>query len=113
MTAIAFTGSTGELTVDMTEVAFDIPMASCQGEAREIMIEFRRAQEGYEWSEMYQYLRHPFTGVALCYRHDIPPNVLHIVATHSWEGDRFPRLPESIIFHHADFTDFDLTKNWG
>jgi hypothetical protein len=36
---------------------------------------------------------------------------MHIVATHSWEGDKFIRQPESIIFHHADFTDFDLTKS--
>jgi hypothetical protein len=35
---------------------------------------------------------------------------MHIIATHSWEGDRFQRRPEAIIFHHADFTDFDLTK---
>lgn len=74
------------------------------------LIEFRATDGEYEWSDTYQYLRHPFTGVGLCFRHDIPEAVMHIVATHSWEGDRFKRRPESIIFHHADFTDFDLTK---
>ncbi len=74
------------------------------------LIEFRVKNGEYEWADMYQYLRHPFTGVGLCFRHDIPEAVMHIVATHSWEGDRFKRRPESIIFHHADFTDFDLTK---
>lgn len=75
------------------------------------LIEFRQTDDGeYEWAEMYQYLRHPFTGVGLCFKHDIPPAVMHVIATHSWEGDKFKRRPESIIFHHADFTDFDLSR---
>jgi hypothetical protein len=75
------------------------------------LIEFRLKNGEYEWADMYRFLRHPFTGVGLSFRHDIPEAVMHIVATHSWEGDRFKRRPESIIFHHADFTDFDLTKS--
>jgi len=75
------------------------------------LLEFRKVEGSYQWSTMYQYLRHPFTGVGLCFKHDIPEAVMHIVATHSWEGDKFQRRPESIIFHHADFTDFDLTKS--
>ena len=77
------------------------------------LIEFRKVDGDYQWASMYQYLRHPFTGVSLCFKHQIPEAIMHIVATHSWEGDKFIRRPESIIFHHADFTDFDLTKNWG
>jgi hypothetical protein len=75
------------------------------------LIEFREEDGEYRWASMYEYLRHPFTGVGLCFKHDIPEAVMHIVATHSWEGDKFKRRPESIIFHHADFTDFDLTKS--
>jgi len=74
------------------------------------LLEFRKEGDEYKWADMYRYLRHPFTGVALCYKHEIPKEVMHVVATHSWEGDKFKRRPESIIFHHADFTDFDLTK---
>ncbi len=58
-------------------------------------------------------LRHPFSGVALCYKHGIPPEVMHIVATHSHEGDNAQRSIESIIFHHADFVDFDIAKYLG
>ena len=58
-------------------------------------------------------LRHPFSGVALCYKHGIPPEVMHIVATHSHEGDKVDRTIESIIFHHADFIDFDIAKMLG
>jgi len=60
-----------------------------------------------------QMLRHPFSGVALCYKHGIPPEVMHIVATHSFEGDKVRRSIESIIFHHADFVDFDIAKYLG
>lgn len=74
------------------------------------LIEFREVEGRYEWADMYRYLRHPFTGVGLCFKHGLPPAVMHIVATHSWEGAKFTRRPESIIFHHADFTDFDLSK---
>ncbi len=57
-----------------------------------------------------QYLRHPFSGVGLCYKHEIPEAVMHVIATHSKEGDHVKRFPESIIFHHADFTDFELVS---
>lgn len=57
-----------------------------------------------------EYLRHPFSGVGLCFKYEIPEEVMHIVAVHSKEGDHFKRSPEAIILHHADFIDFDLVK---
>ncbi len=75
------------------------------------LLEYESDDEGgSRQSARGKYLRHPFTGVALCFKHEIPEAVMHVVATHSWEGDRFKRRPEAIIFHHADFTDFDLTR---
>jgi len=58
-------------------------------------------------------LRHPFSGVGLCWKHELPDEVMHIVATHSKEGDHVQRTIESIIFHHADFVDFDIAKAVG
>ena len=60
-----------------------------------------------------QQVRHPFSGVALAYKHGIPGAVMHIIATHSHEGDKMERSIESIIFHHADFVDFDIAKLLG
>lgn len=57
-----------------------------------------------------RYLRHPFSGVGLAFKHGIPEEVMHIIATHSKEGDGEKRSPESIIFHHVDFIDFELVK---
>jgi putative nucleotidyltransferase with HDIG domain len=60
-----------------------------------------------------QQLRHPFSGVALAYKHGIPAEVMHMIATHSHEVDKVERSIESIIFHHADFVDFDIAKLLG
>lgn len=78
------------------------------------LLEFDRDQTGRLVKGSFgQMLRHPFSGVALCSKHDIPPEVMHIVATHSHEGDKVRRSIESIIFHHADFVDFDIAKYLG
>lgn len=52
-------------------------------------------------------LRHPFSGVAIADRFDIPVDVQHIIAYHSKEGDLGKRTVESIIVHHADFVSFE------
>ncbi len=57
-----------------------------------------------------QHIRHPFSGVGLAFKHGLPSEVMHIIATHSKEGTGEKRSPESIVFHHADFIDFDLVK---
>ncbi len=61
-------------------------------------------------SDYGKHIRHPFSGVGLAFKHGLPSEVMHIIATHSKEGDGEKRLPESIIFHHADFIDFELVK---
>ncbi len=61
-------------------------------------------------SDYGKHIRHPFSGVGLAFKHNIPSEVMHIIATHSKEGNGEVRSPESIIFHHADFIDFDLVK---
>jgi putative nucleotidyltransferase with HDIG domain len=52
-------------------------------------------------------VRHPFSGVAIADRFGLPPEVLHIIGTHSKEGDLGKRTVESIIVHHADFVSFE------
>lgn len=55
-------------------------------------------------------VRHPFSGVAIADRFGLPPEVQHIIATHSKEGDLGHRTVESIIVHHADFVSFEPFK---
>jgi len=52
-------------------------------------------------------VRHPFSGVAIAQRFDLPAEVQHIIATHSKEGDLGHRSVEAIIVHHADFVSFE------
>lgn len=53
------------------------------------------------------YVRHPFSGVALCDTIGVPLAVQHIVAVHAPEGDPYPRSPAAEIVHHADYLNFD------
>jgi len=55
-------------------------------------------------------LRHPFSGVGLAMRFDVPDEICHMIATHSKEGDLGKRTTESLIIHHADFMSFEPFK---
>ena len=72
------------------------------------IFEYEESGDKFVKSEQGKYLRHPFTGVGLSFRHDLPDEVMHIIAVHSKEGEGFQRTAEAIIFHHADFTDFEI-----
>ena len=72
------------------------------------IFEYDESGDKFVKSEPGKYLRHPFTGVGLSFRHDLPDEVMHIIAVHSKEGEGFQRTAEAIIFHHADFTDFEI-----
>lgn len=61
-------------------------------------------------SDYGKHIRHPFSGVGLAFKHGLPSEVMHVIATHSKEGAGEKRLPESIVFHHCDFIDFELVK---
>jgi hypothetical protein len=52
-------------------------------------------------------LRHPFSGVSIADRFNLPVDIQHIIAYHSKEGDLGKRSLESIIVHHADFVSFE------
>ena len=72
------------------------------------LLEFSEKDGKFVKGKLGKYLRHPFTGVGLCYRHDVPYEVAHLSAVHSKEGEGGFRSAEAIVFHHADFTDFEL-----
>jgi hypothetical protein len=55
-------------------------------------------------------VRHPFSGVGLAMRFDLPHEVLHMIATHAGEGHLGKRTVESIIVHHADFLSYEPFK---
>jgi hypothetical protein len=75
------------------------------------LLEFDKKADGTVFKSDYgKHIRHPFSGVGLAFKHEIPSEVMHIIAVHSKEGAGEKRSPEAIIFHHVDFIDFDLVK---
>jgi putative nucleotidyltransferase with HDIG domain len=71
------------------------------------LLEYELDKEGKAIQGKYgQYLRHPFSGVALAEECGVPPEVCHIIAAHAHEGDLVKRTTEAYIVHHADFMTF-------
>ncbi len=71
------------------------------------LIEYDKVNGKLTTSNAGKLLRHPFSGVAIADRFGLPPEVQHIIAYHSKEGDLGQRTVESIIVHHADFVSFE------
>ncbi len=74
------------------------------------LLEYEIKDNKLTTSEAGKLVRHPFSGLAIADRFSVPPEVQHIIATHSKEGDFGKRTVESIIVHHADFVSFDPFK---
>ncbi len=75
------------------------------------LLEYERDADGKVVQSNYgSLLRHPFSGVGLAMRFDLPAEVCHMIAMHAKEGDTGQRTMEGIIVHHADFMTFEPFK---
>ncbi len=74
------------------------------------LLEYDKVDGKLTTSNAGKLLRHPFSGVAIADRFGLPPEVQHIIAYHSKEGDLGKRTVEAIIVHHADFVSFEPFK---
>jgi putative nucleotidyltransferase with HDIG domain len=75
------------------------------------LLEYENVNGKTRQSERGEFLRHPFTGVALAMECGVPDRVCHIIAAHAAEGDLVKRSTEAYIVHHADFMAFLPFKN--
>jgi len=75
------------------------------------LLEYENVNGKTRQSERGEFLRHPFTGVALAMECGVPDRVCHIIAAHAAEGDLVKRSTEAYIVHHADFMAFLQLKN--
>ncbi|RKX71333.1 hypothetical protein DRP53_01845 [candidate division WOR-3 bacterium] len=73
------------------------------------VLTYEKRGEGYLAGPLEKTLRHPMVGAALIARFG-NFDLVHIVYTHSHEGDNLRRSKEAIIIHHCDFIDFELEK---
>jgi putative nucleotidyltransferase with HDIG domain len=71
------------------------------------VLEYAEKNGKFHKSDSGKLIRHPVSGAALAAEMGLPVEVQHIIATHSHEGDKTPRTVESVIVHHADFTNFE------
>ncbi len=75
------------------------------------LLEYERDADGKIVQSNYgSLLRHPFSGVGLAMRFDLPAEVCHMIAMHAKEGDTGQRTTEGLIAHHADFMTFEPFK---
>ena len=70
------------------------------------LLEYEVVEGKARQSRRGEFLRHPFTGVALAMECGVPEAVCHIIAAHAAEGDLVKRTTEAIIVHHADFMSY-------
>lgn len=55
-------------------------------------------------------LRHPWKSTCLALEAELPEEVVHIIASHSTEGDSVRRSLEAICVYHADWTQWEALK---
>jgi putative nucleotidyltransferase with HDIG domain len=75
------------------------------------LLEYENVDGKTRQSERGEFVRHPFTGVALAMECGVPDQVCHIIAAHAAEGDLVNRTTEATIVHHADFMSYLPFKN--
>ena len=75
------------------------------------LFEYEKGEDGPKQSVRGQLLRHPFSGAGLCQEMGLPDAIVHMVATHSKEGNLGKRTVEAWIIHHADFMAFDAMRD--
>ncbi len=71
------------------------------------LLEYKKTEAGYAKSRSGELLRHPFSGVMLCAKFDMPEEIAHMIAVHAKEGDLGRRTAEGYIINHADFANFE------
>mgnify|MGYP001191735031 CR=1 FL=1 len=87
----------------------DIDLLTAGGILHDIgkLLEYKLENGKYSVSDNGKYLRHPFSGAALAFKHKLPDAVTHMIAMHAKEGDLSKRTREAIIIHYADFSNFE------
>lgn len=75
------------------------------------LLEYEIVDGKLKQSKYGELVRHPFSGLGLAQHFGLAPEILHIIGTHSKEGDLGKRTVEAQIVHHADFVSFEPFQN--
>jgi len=96
-----------EENYDNIKVDYDILIAGALLHDVAKLMEYDKKDGKVVKSEIGKYLRHPIGGAALAGKHGLPDKIIHIIGSHSKEGNFAKRTIEAIIIHHADFLNFE------
>lgn len=90
-------------------IKIDMDTLLCGGILHDVgkVLEYAYENGGYVKSKTGKLIRHPVSGAALAWEFGVPEEIVHIIAGHSFEGDKTPRSIEGILIHHADFANFE------
>jgi putative nucleotidyltransferase with HDIG domain len=90
-------------------VRVDMDILLCGGLLHDVgkVLEYALENGAFVKSKNGKLIRHPVSGAALAWELGLPDEVVHVIASHSFEGDKTPRSIEGILIHHADFTNFE------
>ncbi|PKK85904.1 MAG: hypothetical protein CVT48_03485 [Thermoplasmata archaeon HGW-Thermoplasmata-1] len=102
--AIAVAGGRGDLDMDMV-----IAGALLHDVGKCVEFELNKDGKGVK-SKFGKLVRHPVSGAGLAMEMGLPHELVHIIASHSTEGECVKRTPAAVLVHHCDFIDFEILK---
>lgn len=106
-TALKIAGVLLEFYKERVEINFDFLIAGAILHDVGKLAEYAKDQNKIIKSRTGKLLRHPFSGSALAYKHGLPEEVIHMIATHAREGDGGYRSTEAMVIHYADYINFE------
>jgi len=106
-TALKVAGVLIDFYKEKVEIALDLLIAGAILHDVGKILEYAKEGNKVVKSKTGKLLRHPFSGSALAYKHGLPEEVIHMIATHAKEGDGGYRCIEAMIIHYADFINFE------
>ena len=74
------------------------------------LFEYKKAKGKFVKSEEGKLHRHPVSGAVFASQHGLPQEVIHIIVSHSKEGDGARNTVEAVIVNHADFVNFEALE---
>jgi len=106
-TALKVAGVLIDFYEEKVEIALDLLIAGAILHDVGKILEYAKEGNKVVKSKTGKLLRHPFSGSALAYKHGLPKEVIHMIATHAKEGNGGYRCIEAMIIHYADFINFE------
>jgi putative nucleotidyltransferase with HDIG domain len=106
-TALKIAGVLSDFYKDKVQINLDLLIAGAILHDVGKILEYAKDKDKIIKSKTGKLLRHPFSGSALAYKHGLPDEVVHMIATHAKEGDGGYRSVEAMIVHYADFVNFE------